>query len=117
MREEASRGDGHPMPNSLHYVFPMIAAPEAFSGWMAVASKGELKVFNDENKAKGRSAFAHRDSGQEVSIHLLQSMAEEHVVGMFLARMLSLLTAVMRYRSAVPVKRRWGYPGRRIRAH
>lgn len=63
MCEEALKGDGHPMPNSLQFVFPMIVAPEAFQQVDEGRVERRLGVFNDESKAKGRSAFAHRDSG------------------------------------------------------
>lgn len=43
--EAASKGVmvTYPMPNSSQFVFPMIVAPEAFSRWTTVASKGDWK--------------------------------------------------------------------------
>ena len=92
MCEEASRGDGYPMPNSSQFVFPIIVAPEAFSRWTTVASKGDWKS-SAIKQCKGPVSI--RASVREVSIHLPRSIAEEHVVGIFLAHMLSLIATVI----------------------
>jgi len=91
MCEETSR-DGHPMPNSSQFVFPTIVAPETFSRWTTVASNGDWK--SSEIKESVWSVSI-RASGREVSVHLLRRMADEHVVSMFLAQMLSLIATVI----------------------
>jgi len=63
MCEEASRGDGHPMPNLSLFVFPMIVAPEAFSRWTMVALKGDWK----SSEIKQCSQHSHIGAGGEHS--------------------------------------------------
>ena len=92
MCEEASRGDGYPMPNSSQFVFPMIVAPEAFSRWTTVASKGDWKS-SATKKCKGSVSI--RASGRDMSVFLLRSIEEEQVVGISLVHMLSLIATVI----------------------
>jgi len=85
------------MPNSSQFVFPRIFAPEAFSRWTTVASKGDWKTSATKKCKESVSICA---SGREMSIHLLRSIVEEQVVGKFFAHMLSLIATVIPFNSA-----------------
>ena len=66
MCEEASRGDGHPMPNSSHFVFPDDRRARGVQQWSMVASKGDWKS-SVIKQCKGSASI--RESEREVSIH------------------------------------------------
>lgn len=95
------RDDSYPMPNSSQFVFPMIVAPDAFSRRTTVASKGDWKSFWSngicKEEEKSTRQPQHRGARGRASIpeSLPRSMAEEHVVGIFLVHMLSLTATVV----------------------
>jgi hypothetical protein len=80
----------YPMPNSSQFVFPMIVAPEANNWCTTVASKGDRK---SGVHVYDRIIIARSSGASEP--YLPRSMAEEHVVGIFLVHMLSLTATVM----------------------
>lgn len=54
-----------------------------------------LEVLSDRATQGFGQHFAFAHGGREVNTHSLRSMAEEHVVGMFLVHMLSLIATVI----------------------
>lgn len=77
----------YPIPNSSQFVFPIIVAPESLNSWTTVASKGDLK-------SRARTVNdAHASTAGKLC--LPRSIAEEHVVGIFLVHILSFTATVM----------------------